>query len=160
MAHVRYSRVIAAPIADVWAIVRDFGALDVWFPFISQCRLKDEATAGQVGAVRVNTTTDGAVIEETLLALSDRDHRIVYSVTKGDVPTKDYSATLALHEVTADGRTYADWSADFDVAGEIEPVASWVHHDIFAACLTELEHVAQRGGSRPLGDQVAAELPT
>ena len=160
MAHVRYSRVIDAPIADVWAIVRDFGTLDSWFPFVSQCRLKDEATAGQVGAVRVNTTTDGAVIEETLLELSDRDHRIVYSVTKGDVPTKDYSATLALHEVTADGRTYADWSADFDVAGEIEPVASWVRQDIFATCLTELEQVAKRGGSQSRKDQASAGVPT
>ena len=143
MPQVQYSKVINAPAARVWALVRDFGALDQWFPFVSHCELKDQATAGQVGAVRVNTVAGGALIEETLLALSDRDRRIEYALTKGDVPTTDYSATLTIHEVTADGRAYADWTARFDVQGDPAPVVEWVRRDIFQTCLDELERVVQ-----------------
>ena len=157
MTRVQYSKIIDAPVADEWAIVRDFGALDTWFPFVSHCRLKDGAMSGQVGMVRANTVADGAIIEETLLELSDRDRRIVYSVTKGDVPTIDYSATLELYDVTADGRTYADWIADFDVTGEVAPVASWVRDEIFQTCLDELERVARRRGSRSVGGPTPEE---
>lgn len=144
MPQVQYSKVIDAPAAQVWALVRDFGALDKWFPFVEKCRLKDGARPDQVGAVRVNTVAEGALIEETLVELSDRDRRIVYAVTKGDVPTLDFSATLTIHEVLADGRAYADWTARFDVAGDPAPVVHWVRHDIFQVCLDELERVVQQ----------------
>ena len=144
MPTVQFSKVLEAPAAQVWAVVRDFEALATWFPFITHCELKDPATAGQVGAVRINTTAEGALIEEILLELSDRDRRIVYAVTKGDVATLDYSATLTIHEVTADGRAYADWTARFDVAGDPAPVVAWVRDDIFKTCLEELERVVQQ----------------
>lgn len=143
MLTVQFSKVLEAPAAQVWALVRDFGTLDQWFPFITHCELKDHTAAGQVGAVRVNTTVEGARIEETLPELSDPDRRIVYAVTKGDVPTIDYQATLTIHEVTADGRAYADWTARFDVDGDPAPVVEWVH-DIFQTCLEELERVTQQ----------------
>ena len=146
MPYVQYSKVIEAPAAQVWALVRDFGALDRWFPFVSHCELKNGATTAQVGAVRVNTVAEGALIEETLLELSDRDRRIVYALTKGDVPTQNYSATLTIHEVQADGRTYADWTANFDVSGDPAPVVEWVRHDVFQVCLEELERVVRAQG--------------
>lgn len=144
MPTVQFSKVLEAPAAQVWAVVRDFGALDQWFPFITHCELKDHAQVGQIGAVRQNTTAEGALIEETLLDLSDRDRRIVYALTKGDVPTIDYQSTLTIHEVTADGRAYADWTARFDVAGDAAPVVAWVRHDIFQTCLEELERVVRQ----------------
>lgn len=144
MPHVTYSKVIDAPADQVWAVVRDFGGLDKWFPFVSHCELKDDARPDQVGAVRINTVADGALIEETLLELSDRDRRIVYALTKGDVPTLDFSATLTIHEVIADGRTYANWSARFDVNGDPAPVIDWVRTGIFQRCLDELERVVQQ----------------
>lgn len=144
MPHVLYSKVIDAPVDRVWALVRDFGALDKWFPFVDKCRLKDGAAPDQVGAVRENTVAEGALIEETLVELSDRDRRIVYAVTKGDVPTLDYSSTLTIHKVEADGRAYAEWTASFDVSGDPAPVVKWVRDDIFRACLDRLEQVAQR----------------
>ncbi len=144
MPTVQFSKVLEAPASQVWALVRDFGGLAAWFPFIPHSELKDPAAAGQVGAVRVNTTQDGAFIEETLLELSDRDRRIVYAVTKGDVLTLDYQSTLTIHEVMVDGRAYADWTARFDVVGDPAPVVEWVRHDIFQMCLEELERVAQQ----------------
>ena len=143
MPQVKYSKVIDAPVADVWAIVRQFDAIDTWFPFVSHCELKRGAAADQVGAVRANTVAGGAVIEETLVELSDRDRRIAYALTRGDVPTIDYSASLTIHDVTDDRRAFAEWTASFDVAGDAAPVAEWVRTGIFKACLDELERVAK-----------------
>lgn len=148
MAHVYVSRVMDASADDIWAIVREFGALDTWFPFVSKCELVGAAVEGQVGAIRSNTVADGALIEETLIELSDRDRRITYDLTKGDVATIDYSATLTIHEATVDDRAFAVWTARFDVDGDREPVIAWVRDDIFKVCLEELERVAQRRESR------------
>ena len=63
----------------------------------------------------------------------------MYAVISGDVPTKDYSGTLTVHEVTADDRSFVEWSAYFDVDGELAPVAEWVRTGIFQTCLDELE---------------------
>ncbi len=141
MTHVPYGKVIDASADKLWAKVLDFGGLDTWFPFVSRCELKDGALPGQVGAVRTNTVADGALIEETLLELPDRDRRILYGLTKGDVPTIDYSSTRTVHRVAANDRAYVEWSASFDVAGEIAPVADWVRDGIFKTCLEELERV-------------------
>lgn len=148
MAHVYVSRVMDASADDLWTIVRTFGALDTWFPFVSKCELIGGAVEGQVGAVRSNTVAEGAIIEETLIELSDRDRRITYDVTKGDVATIDYSATLTIHEATVDDRALAVWTARFDVDGDREPVVAWVRDDIFKVCLEELERAARRLGGR------------
>jgi carbon monoxide dehydrogenase subunit G len=141
MTRVYYSKVVNAPADKVWAVIRDFGALPVWFPFVESCVLSDGATADQVGVVRTNTVNGGKVIQEQLLELSDRDRRIVYSLISGDVPVIDYTATLTVHPVTEDDRSFVAWSADFDVDGDIAPVAEWVRSGIFETCLKELERV-------------------
>jgi carbon monoxide dehydrogenase subunit G len=141
MAHVYYSKVLSVPADKVWGMIRDFGALPKWFPFVEKSVLNNGGVLGQVGTIRANTVADGKIIEEQLLELSDRDRRIVYAVISGDVPTKDYSATLTVHEVTADDRSFVEWSASFDVDGEIAPVAEWVRTGIFQTCLEELERL-------------------
>lgn len=141
MAYVYYSKVLDVPADKVWSIVRDFGALPKWFPFVEKSVLSNGGALGQVGTIRANTVDKGKIIEEQLLELSDRDRRIVYAVISGDVPTKDYSATLTVHEVIADNRSFVEWSAQFDVDGELAPVAEWVRTGIFQTCLDELERI-------------------
>lgn len=141
MAHVYYSKVIDLPPDAVWPTIRDFAALPVWFPFVETCVLSADLAADQVGVVRTNTVNGGKVIQEQLLELSDRDRRIVYSVISGDVPVIDYTATLTVYPVTEDNRSFVAWSADFDVDGDVAPVAEWVRSGIFETCLKELERV-------------------
>lgn len=141
MTRVYYSKIIDAPADSVWPVIRDFSALPVWFPFVESCVLSDGAAIDQVGAVRTNMVTGGNVIQEKLLELSDRHRRIAYSVVSGDVPVIDYVATLTVHSVTEDNRSFVEWWADFDVDGEIAPIAEWVRTGIFETCLKELERV-------------------
>lgn len=141
MVYVYYSKVLDIPADKDWDIVRDFGALPKWFPFVEKSVLSNDGALGQVGTIRANTVAEGKIVEEQLLKLSDRDRRIVYAVISKDVLTKDYSATLTVHEVTADAQAFVEWSASFDVHGEIAPVAERVCTGIFQTCLEELERL-------------------
>lgn len=141
MAYVYYSKVLDIPADKVWDIVRDFGTLPKWFPFVEKSVISNGGAPGQVGTIRAKIVAEGKIVEEQLLKLSDRDRRIVYAVISKDLPTKDYSATLTVHEIAADDRSFVEWSASFDVHGEIAPVAKYVRTGIFQTFLEELERL-------------------
>lgn len=86
MARAQYSKVMDVPAAQVWATVRDFGGLLKWMPFLASCELQNGARPDQVGARRVVRVKEGPWAEETLRELSDRDCRIVYQLTGGELP--------------------------------------------------------------------------
>ncbi|CAA0090187.1 Uncharacterised protein [Starkeya nomas] len=143
MAHVYFSKILDVPANSAWQIVRDFGALPIWFPFVKRSELRGGGPH-EVGTIRANTVADDSIIEERLLELSDRDRRIVYDIVKADIPTKNYSAVLQIHEVTNDqDRCFAEWSADFDVEGNPATAIEWVRDGIFKTCLEELESVVR-----------------
>ena len=124
MAHVYFSKVLNVSPDQAWRIVGDFASLPVWFPFVERSDLRDGGPR-QVGAIRTNTLTDGKAVKEKLLELSDVDRRVVYSVLSGDVPVANYSAALRIGEVTADPACcFAEWSADFDMDGDLDAVSA------------------------------------
>ncbi len=63
MAHVSYSKIVAAPPASVGEVVRDFGALPRWFPFVVRTELRGGGPQ-TIGVIRANTLDTGGVIEE------------------------------------------------------------------------------------------------
>lgn len=140
-----YSRVLDVPVARVWSIVRDFGGLPKWFPFIPQSVLRAGAAATEVGAIRDNTNDKGAAISVQLVAFSDRDRSFTYNLVSGDVPMRDYTSTLSLYEVTEDGRTFAVWTARYEPTGDAAETADWVRNGIFQTCLARLEQVLKSG---------------
>src|ERR1700760_4426913 len=113
MTQVYYRNVIDAPAENVWEIIRDFGSLPIWCPFVESSMLSNGGAPGQVGTIRSNTFSNGKITEEKLLELSDRDRRMVYSIVGGDVPTLDYSATITVHTVVDGNRSFVAWSATF-----------------------------------------------
>lgn len=143
MAHVYFSKILAVSPGSAWSVVRDFGSLPVWFPFVKQSELRGGGPY-EIGTIRANTVEDGSIIQERLLELSDRDRRVVYDIVAADIPTKNYSATLRIYEVTTDpGRCFIEWSADFDVEGDAASAIAWVRDGIFKTCLEELERVIE-----------------
>lgn len=98
-----------------------------------------------MGAIRDNTTQEGGQISEELVALSNKDHSLTYRVVAGDIPMKDYTSTLSIHEVAEDGRAFAIWTASYEPFGNAEETADWVRNGIFQTCLANLEKVLARG---------------
>jgi len=93
---------IAAPLADVWAAIRDVGAVHKRLSpgFAVDTVLKD--------GVRTVTFVNGMVVTETIISLDDENHRLGYGATGERV-----SFHFASLEVVADGDgTRLIWTTD------------------------------------------------
>ena len=77
MPRVYYSTVIDAPVDAVWELTRDFNGLPKWHPGIVDSELEQGT---DVGCVRHFTLKGGAKMREKLLALSDADRTVTYSI--------------------------------------------------------------------------------
>ena len=114
--HVVRSTVIDAPIARVWAVLREFNSHDQWHDVVAESRIEGSDRGDQVGCVRSFTLKDGNRIREQLLTLSDTDYKSTYCIVEATVPLQRYVATVTLKPVTDGSRCFAEWSAEFDCA--------------------------------------------
>lgn len=132
MASVTVSSVIDAPVSEVWALIRDFNALPQWHPRMVKSEIEDGRPSADVGCVRKFQIASGATIREKLLALSDRDHSVTYSILETPQPISNHVATLKLSPVTDGDRTFAVWSASFDApADEADKIAAGMGANVF-----------------------------
>lgn len=120
MVKVYTSSIIDAPAERVWAAVRDFNGLPSWHPAIADSRIEQNQPADKVGCIRNFNLKGGGNIREQLLALSDFEMSCTYSILVSPMGVENYVATLKLSPVTDGGRTFAEWSAEFDCAAERE----------------------------------------
>jgi len=67
-----------------------------------------------IGNIRSISLKEGGVVRETLLALSDVEHRIVYDIVDSPMPVENYQASIHLHEITESNQTFAIWDVVFD----------------------------------------------
>ena len=140
MAEAYASSVIGAPAARVWERVRDFNGLPDWHPAIAESRIEGGGPADQVGCVRAFRLKDGAFLREQLLALSDFDFSVTYSILESPMGVENYVATLKLTPVTDGDRTFAEWSAEFDCAPEREDeLVALIAGDVFQGGFDALE---------------------
>lgn len=120
MARVYISSIINAPAAKVWERVRDFNGLPNWHPRIRDSRIEDALPADKVGCIRNFNLQNGDNIREQLLGLSDYDLFCSYAILESPMPLTDYVATLRLNPVTDGDRCFAEWSAEFECAADVE----------------------------------------
>ena len=102
---------IKAPVAKVWATIKDFDSLNKWHPGFA----KDEIVKGKnntVGAVRSLTIKDGPTFTEELLAFNEKQHSYKYRIIESPLPLADYESTISLKE-GKDGTTVVTWSGHF-----------------------------------------------
>jgi carbon monoxide dehydrogenase subunit G len=105
MASITKEIVIDAPPADVWAAVRDFGAVHRLAPgFVTDCRLDGDDA-------RIVTFITGAVAREILVGIDDDARRLAYSIVDSPLGlTHDNSSAQVV--ATSDGRTRFVWIKD------------------------------------------------
>lgn len=118
MIHVMASSVIPASVSSVWGLIRDFGALGRWLPGVKSCVIENDDVGDRVGAIRHLEMGDVGVIREQLLALSDVDHALTFSIIESTLPIWNYQSTISLLPVTASGHTFIQWRGQFDAAAE------------------------------------------
>ncbi|WP_340117815.1 SRPBCC family protein [Pelagibius sp. 7325] len=145
MVRVQRSTVIDAPLAAVWEVLRDFNGHDSWHPAVTTSRLEDGRRTDQVGCVRDFRLTGGERVREQLLSLSDRDHRLRYTIVESDVPLNDYVAEVALKPVTDGNRTFWSWTSRFrPPAGRERELAQLVAEGVYEAGFSAIRALVER----------------
>ena len=147
--HVVRSTVIDAPIARVWAVLRDFNSHDQWHDVVAESRIEGSDRGDQVGCVRSFTLKDGNKIREQLLTLSDTDYKSTYSIVEATVPQQRYVATVTLKPVTDGDRTFWHWESTFATPpGQERELREMVARDVYEAGFANLRRYLGQGGDR------------
>ena len=122
MASVRKEIVIDAPVENVWAAVRDVGALHRRLVpgFVVDTRLDGDA--------RIVTFGNGMVVRELIVDLDDDARRLAWSARGGRLTHHNASVRVS---ADGDGRTRLVWVADLlphelaaDIRGMMEQAAA------------------------------------
>jgi NADPH:quinone reductase len=162
MVRVIASTIINAPIAEVWAILRDFNGHDRWHPAIAKSKIED-GPADMVGAVRRFRLQDGSELREQLLSLSDFGHEFRYCLLASPIPLMGYVARVRLVPVTDGNQTYWEWSSEFTPPpGRAAELVALVHDGIYLAGFDAIR-LRLQGGARVLPmalSKPGAVLPT
>ncbi len=113
------SIVINAPVDRVWEVVRHFHDLS-WAPdVIQECKSIGDKQGDQIGARR---QLNSAFLE-TLVELSDKDHRLGYRIDDGPSPVskgevQDYYGLVQLRPVTNSNGTFIEWSSSWEAKSD------------------------------------------
>jgi len=147
--HVVRSTVIDAPIARVWAVLRDFNSHDQWHDVVAESRIEGDERGDQVGCVRSFTLKDGHRIREQLLTLSDTDYKSTYCIVEATVPLQRYVATVTLKPVTDGDRTFWHWESTFATPpGQERELHRMVAEGVYEAGFENLRRYLRDGGDR------------
>ena len=146
MIRVYVSSVIDAGADTVWSRIRDFNALPLWNPVVTDSRIENNEPSDRVGCIRHFHTREGGLIRERLLALSDYDFSCSYEILESPMGVDNYVATLKLTPVTDGGRCFAEWSAEFDCAeGRERELTERIGTGVFQVAFDALKrHFARR----------------
>ncbi len=113
MPQVFTSTVVAAPVGEARALLRDFAAIGSWHPALPPCEIED-GPADRVGCVRVFALAGDH--RETLVSLGDQHRAIAF--TFGDnaagLRARRYLSTIVTRPITLSNQTYVEWSSRFD----------------------------------------------
>ena len=118
MASVQKEFLVDADPDQVWAALRDFGAVHELAPGFVTSTVLDADT-------RIVTFFSGAVARERLVDLDDQAHRLVYSVIESPLGMTHHNASAQVFDVGG-GRSRFVWLADL-LPNQAVPVStsSW-----------------------------------
>ena len=115
MTSVAYRHVLDVPLADVWAVVGDFGSLLSWVRGGSEGSIS--LTGDGVGMLRDLVLPSVGNVQHRLDELDEQTHRLTYSLTSGKpLGMAAYSVSLQLlpdAETDAVDRCVLDWLGEF-----------------------------------------------
>lgn len=153
------STIIDAPIARVWAVLRDFNSHDQWHDVVEASQIEAGEQSDQVGCVRSFTLQDGHRIREQLLALDERQYKSSYCIVEATVPLQRYVATVTLKPVTDGERTFWHWESTFATPPGMErELRDMVAQGVYEAGFANLRRHLARGAD--LRSPGAAAMPT
>jgi hypothetical protein len=146
MARVYRSALIHATADRAWNLIRNFDGLPQWHPAIEGSEIEAGLRADQVGCVRrFRLRSGGGLLRERLLALSDRERILTYSILESPMPVANYIATMRISPLTMESEAFAEWWAEFDVtSGTEQAMISHIGDNVFVVGLDAVNRQLSR----------------
>lgn len=114
---VEKSIVIKAAPAKVWAMVKDFGNLQVWHPAIASTKLEKKGDE----TFRTLTLKSGGEIYEKLRSADDASMKLKYEIVSGVAPVADYNSVMTVAAGPGAGETTVTWVGRFYRTYKLNP---------------------------------------
>eukprot|EP00168_Porphyra_purpurea_P014528 TRINITY_DN41_c0_g1_i10.p1 TRINITY_DN41_c0_g1~~TRINITY_DN41_c0_g1_i10.p1 ORF type:complete len:336 (-),score=108.94 TRINITY_DN41_c0_g1_i10:695-1702(-) len=140
---------VDAPIAEVWALVRDFGGWQSWWPAFRSCAVTGEG----IGQERALVYGNGSSYVEQLTRLDDKLHVLEYRLVSSKDPLPAQNVYTSVELVAAGSRaTRVTWSSAFQPTRDsVAPVIRERQMEAYAAGIKALQAKVTSGPSvRPL----------
>lgn len=133
------SRVLAAPVDRVWAVMRDFSGMAQWHPALTEMVMESGARPDKVSAVRA-FRFNGEPVRQQLVALDDERRSFAYRILESGMPLRDYHSEVRLRPVTETNHTFAVWTGDWDATPEDDrTLRPLFERDVYQTGLATLE---------------------
>jgi len=132
------TRVVPAPIGDVWKALRNFHDMSWAAGVIDKLEPVGKLASDQIGARRILN----GVFHETLHALDDKNHEIRYTIDAGPdalAPENvtDYVGQVRVFPVTDRGHTFVEWSSRWqDSKGGVKEFCDPIYNALLNALVT------------------------
>jgi hypothetical protein len=120
-----HSAILAAPLPQVWAELRDFSrTLEICFGAgVSHIKWLGHGSAEHIPApITFTLEPAGLRIEEEVVARSETEHSLSYRTVGQALSFASYVATFTLRPITTSpGSTFVEWSRDFSLTPDTNP---------------------------------------
>jgi hypothetical protein len=117
-------------LAEVWAKIGAFCAINDWHPAVTDCAESEEN--GET--FRTLTLPDGATIKEKLVEMTGTSY--TYEIVESPLPVENYRSTFGV--MNHGDETMVDWRGSFDARGASEEEAASVISSIYQAGLDQI----------------------
>lgn len=114
---VEKSIIIKAAPAKVWAMVKDFGNMQVWHPAIASDKMEKKGE----DTFRTLTLKDGGKINEKLRSIDDAAMKIKYEIVDGVAPVADYNSYMVVTAGPGAGESTVTWTGRFYRTYKLNP---------------------------------------
>jgi hypothetical protein len=113
MSNAAVEREVAAPPAEVWAVLRDFGNI-AWIPVAGQVDVEGD---GPGMRRHIHGGGPGEPVVERLISLDDATRTIEYTIDENNpLPVTTYVGRVSVND--CDGGSMIRWTAAFEPAGD------------------------------------------
>ncbi len=144
---------IKAPPAKVWALVKDFGNMQVWHPAIASDKTEQKKDDnGEMATYRTLTLKSGGDIYEKLRSADDATMKLKYEIVSGVAPVADYNSVMTVAAGPGAGETTVTWVGRFYRTYKLNPpippgqddeTATKFVTDVYDSGLASLKKVAE-----------------
>lgn len=136
------TKIINAPVDEVWAIISAWGSERLWFPGVAVSSVKGFG----IGSLRTLTFADANMsVSERLDSADPATHTLSYSILQDDDRMKNPRATLSLEAIGGGDQTQFTWTGFSDwVDPEYQPTLATMLEAMYNATIDAVSKIVSK----------------